>query len=199
MGIRSFVAINLPHRVKERIELVQKEWDALGPHVRWVAPENVHVTLKFLGDVAEERLTQIGQALEGVGGQFSPFGFTLNSFGVFPDIRNPRIVWVGIGEGADRVSALQVAVEKEMERLGFPAEQRPFRSHLTVGRVKSPRGRRVLAEFLQSDASIDEPVEVHEIALMKSDLRPTGPIYTLLRAVKLGGEGGGRIQGPAGG
>jgi len=189
MGIRSFIAINLPSSVKERVELVHKEWDALSPHVRWVAPQNVHVTLKFLGDVAEERVTVIGDALDRMVASFPPFGFTVTSFGVFPDLRYPRVVWLGIGEGADQVSALQATVEAEMERLGFAPERKPFRSHVTVGRMKSPRGRRVLAEFLQSDARIEERVEVRDIALMKSELRPTGPIYSLLRAARLHGEG----------
>jgi len=192
MGIRSFVAINLPSQVKERIDLMQKEWGALGPHVRWVTPENVHITLKFLGDVAEERVAAIGDALGGVAAQVSPFDFMVTSFGVFPNLRYPRIVWLGIGEGADRVAALQLAVEAEMERLGFAPEKRAFRPHITVGRMKSPRGRSILAELLQTDTRIDEQVDVSEIFLMKSQLRPTGPIYSILRTVSLEGEGGGR-------
>lgn len=192
MGIRSFVAINLPSQVKERIDLVQKEWGALGPRVRWVAPENVHITLKFLGDVAEERVASIGDALGRVAAQVPPFDFTVTLFGVFPDLRYPRIVWLGIGEGADRVAALQLAVEAEMERLGLAPEKRAFRPHVTVGRMKSPRGRSILAELLQTDTRIDEQVEVSEIFLMKSQLRPTGPIYSILRTVGLEGEGGGR-------
>jgi 2'-5' RNA ligase len=193
MGIRSFVAINLPSRVKERVDLMQKEWGALGPHVRWVAPENVHITLKFLGDVAEERVAAIGDALGGVAARVCPFDFTVTSFGVFPDLRYPRIVWLGIGEGADRVAALQLAVEAEMESLGFAPEKRAFRPHVTVGRMKSPRGRSMLGELLQTDTRIDERVEVSEMFLMRSQLRPTGPIYSVLRAVSLEGEGGGQI------
>ncbi len=188
MGIRSFVAINLPCNVKEGIRAVQKEWAALDPHVRWVAPENVHITLKFLGDVTEERLEAVGDALAVVAAEVSPFHFQVTSFGVFPDLRYPRIVWLGIGEGADRVEALQVVVEAEMERQGFQPEKRAFRPHVTVGRMRSPRGRTILAELLERDSRVEEQVEVSEIFLMKSQLRPSGPIYSVLRAVGLEGN-----------
>ncbi|GBD31137.1 MAG: RNA 2',3'-cyclic phosphodiesterase [Gemmatimonadales bacterium] len=184
--MRLFVAINLPAEVKGEI------WRAAEPlrvkryPVRWVAPESIHLTLKFLGEVDAAREPQIvGALLRAVEGA-RRFRMLLSGFGAFPSVKQPRVLWVGC-EGVPSLELLQHQVELEMEQIGFPLEGRPFRPHLTLGRVA--RGAKV-SEFrgleeVMAGLSFAADVVVESADLMESHLTPQGARYVRRHAAAL--------------
>jgi 2'-5' RNA ligase len=188
LGLRCFIAIELSAGLREKIGRETGGLRASEADVRWVPAENLHLTLKFLGSVPDELVPDIRAGLARVARGHARHCVRLAGTGVFPDPRRPRVVWVGV-EDSEGVSALQRDVEAAMEGLGFEPEGRPYTPHLTLGRVKSPRGRSALMEELGAlrDADFGEQ-EVREVSLMKSELRPGGARYERLFAAPLGGR-----------
>jgi len=192
-AIRSFVAVDLGALVKTRLAEIQRQLKSSTPSgsVRWVQPDAVHLTLKFLGDVPAERVGEITSALTRACEPLSPLSFSVAGAGCFPDLRRPNVVWIGVEDSTRKLQALQLAVEKALNPLGFPPENRSFKPHLTLGRTQRSApvadlravGERVAA--LQVGAL--GTVEAHEIILMRSDLSPGGSRYTPLAHVSLGG------------
>ena len=189
---RTFVAIELPDAVKQ--VLVQTQ-DSLrlrhGPVVRWVNPEGIHLTLKFLGNVAKPLLPRIETVLQQATSPFSPFHLSLTDAGVFPNWRSPRVVWLGMGGEREVLVTLQQRVEEALAELGFTPEARPFSPHLTLGRVHqdaSPAERQALGEAVQALGHLPR-VEfyVEAVSLIRSELRPGGAIYTRLASFPLAG------------
>ena len=183
--MRTFIAIELPERVKKRIEQAQAPLRKTKAFVSWVKPGNIHVTLKFLGEVPEDKINDVflatGKALEGA----KKFKLRLKGMGAFPDFRRPRVIWIGAEKGEEELSCLAERVEEEMEKIGFPKENRKFSAHFTIGRVKSPKNIENLTELVKSsDFSTDE-IEVNEVVVMRSQLHPAGAIYTPLKKIQL--------------
>jgi 2'-5' RNA ligase len=191
--VRSFVAVDLGAPVKTQLGVLQHELKARTPAgaVRWVPPDAVHLTLKFLGDVPEERVGEIVAALQRVCGPLAPLSFSVAGAGCFPNLRRPNVVWVGVEDPSGALRALQAAVEKALNPLGFPPENRPFKPHLTLGRTQRNApgedlravGERVGALAVGTLGQVD----VREILLMRSDLLPGGARYTPLARILLGG------------
>jgi 2'-5' RNA ligase len=191
--IRSFVAIEIPETV--RLELMEDiahlKHDVPARTVRWVRPEGIHLTLKFLGDVPFEKIDQISATLESVCLEYVSFSVNIGGFGCFPNFHRPRVLWIGIQDLSTQLAPLQADIEDQLFELGFERETRRFHPHLTLGRVKRVRNR----EEAQRLTSVLEDVKignigqfhVNEISLMRSDLKPTGAVYTRLVAAKLGG------------
>ena len=184
--MRLFVAVNLPDQVR------QAAWQAAAPlrskgyPVKWVDSEALHVTLKFLGEVEPQRQSEIVRAIESAVVGSRIFQLAVGGFGAFPNDRRPRVVWIGC-EAVAALELIQHRVEQEMHELGFPVEGRPFRPHLTLGRVK--RGARA-SDLAGFDSAIRQvefqgDVAVESIDLMQSELARTGARYTVLRAVTL--------------
>ncbi len=148
--MRIFVAVFPPPEVRGALSGAARELPVVG-EIRWVRPENVHLTLKFLGDVSEDDLDRVAEALELVRLRHAPFEAGLSSFGAFPSTRRARIVWAGIGEGSERLRALARDVEASLEPLGFEREDRAFVPHLTLGRA---RGRSVALEAVEAPSAI---------------------------------------------
>lgn len=186
--IRCFIAIELSQELLERLADVQAalRQDDWMDQVRWVRPEGIHLTLKFLGNVPEERITAINQAIReaiaaaGVG----PFTLQAAGLGTFPNFRRPAVIWVGVQDDTQELQRLQEAIEAAMERLGFQREERPFHPHLTLGRVNRRAGsgyRRKLGEVLQARQVGDVGrIRVEAVSLMRSQLHPQGAVYTQL-------------------
>ena len=153
----------------------------LGPRVSWVAPPNLHLTLKFLGELPPEALEQVKEALpEAVAGA-TPFSLHFYGLGAFPGMVRPRVLWVGVDEGGQAAQALQARVQAALTRRGFAREERPFSAHLTLGRVREPRGLAQLQQAMARDARMDfGRLEVRALSLMRSDLSPAGSRYTEL-------------------
>jgi RNA 2',3'-cyclic 3'-phosphodiesterase len=185
--IRSFLAIELPKTVLEEIRELQAEMKRSRADVRWVGPEKIHLTLKFFGDIEETKVDEIiGEIEEPVCGT-PPFRLNVRGMGAFPHLKSPRIVWIGLVDEKGVLLPLQKELDRNLEKAGFPREKRPFQPHLTLGRVNSSRGKDELIWHVEKHQE-DEfgEFEVDKVILFQSDLRPTGPIYTVLREVKLG-------------
>lgn len=180
--MRLFVAIPLDDELRDAVATVQRSivrtWPGADRAVKWVEPENFHFTLKFLGEVAEEDLPAVERAVRAaaVGG---PFEIAVERVGVFPNLQNPRVLWIGVQEGADRLRVLAQRVEDALVPVGFAREGRPFAPHLTIGRVREGRDVRGLGPALAAvrDAKIGRQ-RVGLVVVMESRLGPRGPSYT---------------------
>ena len=180
-NIRSFIAMPIAPELGGSVGAVQQSLRAAGPEVKWVDPECFHITLKFLGDVQRERLETLWPSVEGALDGIARFRLRLHGVGAFPNPSRPRVIWAAVTEGAAELKALAAAVEKACGLHGFAEEERPFRAHLTVGRVRRP------APNPQLEAAIAEmrdrevgAMEAERVLLMRSDLRPGGPVYHIL-------------------
>jgi 2'-5' RNA ligase len=183
--MRTFIAIELPERIKKKIEEVQAPLRKTNTFVSWVKPENIHVTLKFLGEVPEDKINEIFLATEKALEGTRKFTMSLKGMGAFPDSRRPRVIWLGAGSGEKELSFLANRVVEEMEKIGFPKEDRKFSAHFTIGRVKSPKNIEKLMELVKSSDFQTEDIEVNEVVVMKSQLHPAGAIYTPLKKIPL--------------
>jgi 2'-5' RNA ligase len=192
--LRTFIAIELDQELQEKLADLQSRLRREVPSqaVRWVRPEGIHLTLKFLGDTNQEQVEQVKEALVWAAQEVSPFAFTVGGVGCFPNTRRPRVVWVGLHEPTGALRRLRDAVEAQVAPLGFPTEKRPFSPHLTLGRVHrhaSPSEVRALGETIAASAvgNLHE-MEAGEVCYIKSDLRPSGAVYTTLSRGPLGGS-----------
>ena len=188
--VRAFIAIELPDDIQQRLEQVsdnlQTEMQALP--IRWVAVNCAHLTLKFLGDVSENSVQMISKILKTEAAQVKPFDVSVGSLGVFPNMRRPRVIWVGV-EAADELHTLQRRIESEVARIGYAPEEREFSPHITVGRVSrntSHRELREIAEVLQRQKlGFIGTGHVEAVHLFRSDLKPSGAVYTKLFSAPL--------------
>lgn len=185
--IRSFIAVLLPEEVRRAVAMTIEELKVYRADVGWVRPENLHLTLRFLGEQGERELERAREALGEAAAQASPFAVGLKGLGAFPLRGRPRVVWVGVAEGADRLVGLQAAVEAALAVRGFHPEERPFHPHLTIGRVRGSRGVEALSAALGEEQVFGE-AEVTALHLMRSDLHPTGARYSVLGGFPLGAE-----------
>jgi RNA 2',3'-cyclic 3'-phosphodiesterase len=186
--IRSFLAIELPGVISRKIEEVEEDLRISRADVRWVAPEKIHLTLKFFGNIEETEVDAIVKAIESPIHSASPFRLDVRAMGAFPHLKNPRVIWMGLVDEKGVLAPLQKQIEAELEKIGFETEKRAFKPHLTLGRVNSSRGKDELIERVEKrQAEVFGDFEVERVTLFKSDLRPSGPIYTSLREIKLGG------------
>ena len=185
-AIRTFVAVCLDAELRSRISAIQERVKKLAPNVKWVAPENLHVTLKFLGNVREDRVARAQAAIDEVAREFAAFDLSVSGLGVFPSAMRPRVVWVGVEEGREQLVALAKAVEDRLVKAGFEKEEKPFKSHITIGRVKEGRPVGDLTDGLAGiDAGEIGRQRVDGVVVMESMLRPEGPEYTPLSVHKL--------------
>ena len=189
--IRTFIAIELDESIKDGLTQLQKRLEGQTPRgsVRWVRSEGIHLTLKFLGDVPADQIEEITRALQKGCQGFAPFSLSCRGLGCFPDLKRPRVVWTGIQEETGTLARLQQAIEEHVAPLGYPTEKRKFSPHLTIGRVQKRVGSgdlRRLGELVgASEAGTLGQMEVRSVNLMRSDLRPSGAVYTRLAEVEL--------------
>jgi len=155
--------------------------------VAWVAPRNLHLTLKFLGSVPEEQIDVVARALREASADASPFEARVRGLGAFPSVRRPRVVWAGVTDGAADMIELARRADAALAALGFPRDERPFSPHVTLGRVREPGRNPVLTEALGSAATREfGQMRVPSAFLMRSELSPRGARYTELATVRLG-------------
>lgn len=184
--IRSFFAIELPGAVEEEIERLQSRLRRTGADVKWVSSRSVHLTLKFLGDVDAATIPKLAAAVRQALTPHRPLGLRVGRTGVFPGRSKARVVWLGLAGDLEALAAVQRDVETAVAGFGFEPENRPFKPHLTLGRVRSGRGRvELLAELDRLDPR-PAAFTAHDVVLFKSDLKPTGAVYTVLERLPLG-------------
>ncbi len=193
MGIRSFLAFELPVEIREQIRVISKELKKTALPVRWVKADNIHLTILFLGSVDEDTIGDIKEKVNVVVKGFSVFKIKLNAVGAFPHWKRPRVIWIGLNGDIGRLSDLRNELQEELKVLGFMPEKRPFRPHLTLGRFKGPIDRdEDMKWILDRYRDINSDLyQLNELILYKSDLKPDGPVYTRmatwpLRAENLG-------------
>ncbi len=186
--IRTFIALPLPKTVLDQIRDVQERLKKERFSVRWVRPESIHLTLKFLGEIAEGELEGVAEAMKAAASQNRPCSLLAKGLGVFPGVKNPRVLWVGVAGDTVPLVKIQSDLESQLESKGYPREKRPFKSHLTIGRVKGRIDPKGLAEALREHADFSTPsFEAGELVLFKSDLKPSGAVYTRLATEQLVG------------
>ncbi len=188
--LRAFIAADLSPVVREAVARVSAHLrqQLAGLPLRWVAPENMHLTLKFLGDVSARNLRLLEKMLAGEAAQHQAFEFGVGTLGAFPNIRHPRVIWVGV-RGPEALQRLHEGIEAAMARLGYPREQRPYQPHLTLARVvrNAPAEviRRVSRVLRTEQVGYLGSVRVEAVHLYRSDLGPQGPRYTRLFTASL--------------
>ena len=187
-AVRCFVAVNLPALLREEIGEFFTGLRGTVRGVRWVAAANLHLTLKFLGDVESGQVSRVANAIAGALEERSPVEVALSGAGVFPPRGRPRVVWLDLSAGAEGIASLQAEVERALEPLGFPPERRPFTPHLTVGRVKNLRYAAPLRSAVDTAGEREwGGFTASSVDLVKSELFPTGARYSILREVRLKG------------
>lgn len=184
--MRTFVAIELDTGIKDSLSALIRELDTAGRSIRWVKPHGMHLTLKFLGEVSQDKINEVESVLGNIAKDYPAFPLNLAGTGTFPPgARFPRVVWVGIGEN-ETLRMIQIRVENELEKIHFPREKRKFHPHLTLGRVKGPQNLettlKTLAQYKEADFG---GMTVNKITLFKSTLKPSGAEYTILSEHRL--------------
>lgn len=184
--IRSFIAIAVPPETRSCLDRIAGKLKATTSDVRWVKRDDVHLTLKFLGDVEERRIPEIEGCIEQCIAEIPSFSIAVRDLGAFPSDHNPQIIWIAAEDASGRLAAVQLSLEEGLSRMGFKKEKRSFFPHLTLGRLKSARGkeavRRGLATLQHADCGA---YHAESVCLYKSDLTPGGAVYTLLKSFAL--------------
>ncbi len=184
--VRSFIAMDLPASVVCRLEDAQQGLKALKLRAKWVRPENIHLTLKFLGNVSAGQIDAIASAMARAVDDQPALVLALRGVGFFPGIKRARVIWIGLGGQIQRLFALQRTLEEQLAAIGFAREKRPFKGHLTLGRIRQTVAphvmRRIMDDYL--NFSGDEFI-AGRICLFQSDLQPSGPVYSRLKQVDL--------------
>ncbi len=181
---RTFVAVRLPVEMRDALHAASRELREQpgGKAARWVAPENIHLTLKFLGDVDDRRLGEVCDAVAQVCAGIPSFEMAVSGLGCFPNTAHPRIVWAGVSRGTRELIQLANSVDVALNRLGFARETRPFDAHITLGRADRRASRAELASLGHTIAGqsirLYGSMTVTHVSVVKSDLRPSGPVYT---------------------
>ncbi|MBI4314085.1 MAG: RNA 2',3'-cyclic phosphodiesterase [Candidatus Omnitrophica bacterium] len=184
--MRVFAAVEISQSSRDRIEGLIQKLDASGADVKWVAPQNLHLTLKFLGGISSAQARSFQRQLSETLASFKPFSLRLRGLGAFPSFQRPRIIWVGVDEGKEALIDLAAIVEKAGQTPGGAAQARPFEPHLTLGRVRSAKGLEKLVAGLSAAASFGCPdgIRVEAVTLFESVLSSAGPTYNALHQCK---------------
>jgi RNA 2',3'-cyclic 3'-phosphodiesterase len=178
--MRVFIAIELPDEVKDALAALQNELRKVQTEIGWTKPENLHLTLKFLGEVEADRLSDVNQACAAAVARVSPFSIGVQDTGVFPTLKQPRVLWVGLAEGLAELQTLHKKLDENLHALGFAQETRAFKPHLTLGRVKSLKNVSEVTAKLLAYHLPELSFHAHELVVMQSQLHPAGSIYTPL-------------------
>ncbi|HDZ49980.1 MAG TPA: RNA 2',3'-cyclic phosphodiesterase [Candidatus Aerophobetes bacterium] len=185
--MRIFIAVELPESVRERLGQLQGKLKGTENRIRWVDPSLIHLTMKFLGEVEEKNLEKVIQIARNAAGRFSVFKMKIGRMGVFPSFSSPRVIWVGIEEGKDKLETLAAELEEKLGQEGFSRSSRKWTSHLTLARVKVLKAREGLKALLLQYCKEVEGIEVkvESLSVIKSELTPQGAIYSILERIPL--------------
>jgi RNA 2',3'-cyclic 3'-phosphodiesterase len=189
-SIRSFIAIELPDELRAELGKLQSSLISGQQNwVKWVKPDSIHLTLKFLGDISAGQIKEITQAIEEGASEIPPFALQIKDLGVFPNLKRIQVVWVGLNGDLDRLTKLQRRIEENMVILGYQAEERDFTPHLTLGRVRfqppPPDLQKLTKLITETKFESKIKIDVSTVHLMKSQLTPQGAIYSKLNSVNL--------------
>jgi len=183
--MRTFFAIELTDEVRKELSSIQERLIEANADIKWVKPENIHLTLKFLGDINESQVEKIKSILDETAKNHKAFKSSLFKIGAFPKLEYPRVIWVGIDENCSIIEEIAIKIDDACEKLGFQKEERQFSAHLTVGRVRSSKNKAVLREKILSTEIRPISFPVTKLTLFQSTLTPQGPVYTSLHESQL--------------
>lgn len=168
------------------LDNVQQELKSLRLKARWVRPQNIHLTLKFLGNIDPADIDDIGVVMADAAGDCAPFSLTIGGIGFFPGIKRPRVIWVGLGGAKPALFNLQRNLENRLATAGFPKEKRSFKAHLTLGRIRQAANPDIVGQAIQDYSDLGNlKFTADRIVLFKSDLKPSGAVYSHLKQVGL--------------
>jgi 2'-5' RNA ligase len=185
-ALRLFLAVELDESLKEVVNSLMEPLRKTGADVKWVQRANLHMTLKFLGEVADEKLGLIVETARRALACCARFDIGLGGVGTFPPAGKPRVIWIGIEDARAQLAAMSRSLEEAFAQVGFPPEDRPFKPHLTLGRVRSPKGvERLRPALAKTAVPATKPMTVDKVLLIKSVLTSAGPIYTVLERIDL--------------
>ena len=191
-ALRLFLAIDIPPHARETVVSIQNRFKTLDLNASWVRPGNIHLTLKFLGDTPLEQVANIKKSVSEAVDSISVFEVALDGVGVFPNLKKPRVLWVGLKDPHKHLNVLQENIDAKMMKLGFPGERKNFAPHLTLARIKHAKGKikesfEDLKREIESVPPMDsEFFQVDSVRLIQSELTPKGSIYTILEKFPLG-------------
>jgi 2'-5' RNA ligase len=182
--MRLFIAAPISADVEKELARIISALKNTGGAVKWVAPSNIHLTLKFLGDTDEKLIPRIKTIMDEIALKHPSVSSGLSELGAFPDFRRPRVYWVGLERGTNELGNIAREFENSLHSLGFEKENRPFKSHLTLGRVKAPTGLEKLSDIVKTIKVEKKPFVFERIILFKSTLTPRGSVYENLHESK---------------
>jgi len=188
--LRAFIAIEIPSEIKKAIVAqVSSLKSSAGHAVRWVASENIHLTLKFLGEIPPSNVEPLSRALQIECEQHAPFSISVSELGYFPNVHRPRVIWIGLGIPQE-LKRLQYSLEQATTRLGYATEDKPFSPHLTIGRVREQATpvelKNIHCELEKIHVGLLGAFTARAVHLFKSDLKSSGPVYSSLFSARLG-------------
>jgi 2'-5' RNA ligase len=184
--IRAFVALCLPADIIDHVSGLQSVLKARGLRLRWVKPQNLHLTLKFMGETPVAAVADVGHALRRASRDTAPLALSVQGMGVFPGIRRARVLWVGLGGQVEALQSLYSRIEDELANLGLAREKRGFKAHLTLARMKGPVAPEALLAAMEETGNYEpRPFLARRLTLYKSDLRPQGAVYSPMVEIDL--------------
>jgi 2'-5' RNA ligase len=187
--MRAFIAIELPPEVQAELRGRQQTLKKTGLNARWVRAENIHLTVKFLGEIDPDAVAVVSTAMKSTGESHGPFTLSASGIGVFPNLRKARVLWAGLSEGVPELIDLQKDLDAALAGCGFEREKRPFRGHLTMARFrKSVHPAKLETALSEAGGAQFGQWAVEELVLFQSELQPAGPTYTRLAAHPLRGQ-----------
>jgi RNA 2',3'-cyclic 3'-phosphodiesterase len=190
--LRTFVAVEMDEAIRRAAARWIEEFRTAAADVNWVKPQNMHLTVKFLGDVASDKIPQVCDTVARAVADIQPFELEIRGVGAFPNVKRPRNVWLGVGAGEERLADLAERIDAALKKIGFPREARGFHGHLTLGRIRHPSpGLSTLARLLPSNGTAGVAagvVAVEEVVVFSSQLSRAGPTYEALSRAPLSGK-----------
>jgi 2'-5' RNA ligase len=185
--LRTFIAIEIPENITSGIRELQQSLIDYGVDIRWIRPENIHLTLKFLGDVKAADIDRISGTISKTADGVASISLKAKGIGIFPGIKRPRVLWIGLKGQLELLMKLQKSLDENLRDIGFPLEKRPFNGHLTIGRIKAKADTKKFGDALLAFSDFEsETFTADKIILFKSELKPSGAVYTNLVSASLG-------------
>ncbi len=183
--MRLFIALPLPGKVEEELGRMIFLLKQKGGSVKWVTPKNIHLTMKFLGDTEENLVDSIKEQIDAIARDFAPVETVITRLGAFPNLSRPRVIWAGLDKNIETLAEISAKVEMAVQTLGFEREERRFKAHLTLGRVRQPAGLDNLTGYMKSLDVPEMSFRLDRMVLFRSTLTPRGPVYDRLHEVML--------------
>ncbi|MDH4158526.1 MAG: RNA 2',3'-cyclic phosphodiesterase [candidate division Zixibacteria bacterium] len=183
--MRLFIALPLPREAEEELGRIIFLLKQKGGSVKWVTPKNIHLTMKFLGDTEENLVDSINEQIDAIARDFTPVETAITRLGAFPNLSRPRVIWAGLDKNIEVLAEISGKVEAAVESLGFEREERSFKAHLTLGRVRQPAGLGNLTNYIKSLDVPEMSFRMDQLVLFRSTLTPRGPVYDRLHEAVL--------------